>query len=171
MSHLTVNGPFRIAHRVWWRQGEGTTRPINAWQRIEDGTVSVGARELCCWVGLSEEGFRRGVETRVKLGQMRVSDEHLREVTESEGRGLVAAVRTGRWGPDWDVEACRIEPGGRTRVLMRMDGVMVPVVTAAEKQKRRANRRRRRKARRRSSLARRFEGASGQYKEFKIAAF
>ncbi len=171
MSHLTVNGSIRITRRVWWSPETGTMRPVDVWLGIEDGTVSVGARELCCWVGLSEEGFRRGAETLAKLGQIRVSDEHLREVTESQGRDLLAGVRSGRWGPDWDVEACRVGPEGPTRLMVGMDGVMVPVVTAAEKAKRRANRRRGRKVGRRSRLARRFAGASGPWKEFKIAAF
>ena len=171
MSHLTVNGSIRITRRVWWCAATGTARPVDTWLGIEDGTVSVGARELCCWVGLSEEGFRRGAETLAKLGQIRVSDEHLRAVTESQGRQLLAAVRAGRWGPDWDAEACRVEPGGPTRVLRGMDGVMVPVVTGAEKRKRRANRRARRTVRRGSCLARRFRGASGPHKAFKIAAF
>lgn len=126
---------------------------------------------MCCWSGLADGGFAKGAATLWKLGQIRVSDEQLRQVTESEGRRVRDQVRRGAWGPDWDVSSCRAGAGAPTRVMVGLDGVMVPVVTAAEKAKRRANRRRRRKARRGSLLGRRFGGASGPWKEFKIAAF
>lgn len=171
MTHLTANGPIRITRRVWWRPREGTQRPVDVWLGIEDATVSAGARELCCWAGLAGGGFARGAQTLARLGQIRVSDEQLREVTEAEGRKVRDQVRTGVWGPDWDVSACRAGPGEPTRVVVGLDGVMVPVVTAAEKAKRRGNHRRRRKARRRSLLVRRFQGETGPWKEFKIAAF
>lgn len=171
MTHLTANGPIRITRRVWWRPAAGTVRPLDPWLGIEDATVSAGARELCCWAALAGGGFARGAQTLARLGQIRVSDEQLREVTEAEGRQVRDQVRTGAWGPDWDASACRAAPGEPTRLVVGLDGVMVPVVTAAEKAKRRGNHRRRRKARRRSLLARRFQGETGPWKEFKIAAF
>jgi hypothetical protein len=171
VTHLTANGPIRITRRVWWRPEGATERPVDAWLGIEDATVSVGARELCCWAALAGGGFARGSQTLARLGQIRVSDEQLRVVTETEGRKVRDAVRTGAWGPDWDVSACREGRGEPTRVVVGLDGVMVPVITAQEKAKRRTNRRRRRKVRRCSLLGRRFQGATGPWKEFKIAAF
>jgi hypothetical protein len=71
------------------------------------------------------------------------------------------------------VKDCVVEEGGPTRVMVGSDGVMVPVITEAEKQKRRANlarKRQGRKVRRRTGRRRRrrVRGSDQSYKEFKI---
>ena len=98
--------------------------------------------------------FKKAAANLEHLAQIRMGHERLWEIAEAEGRAVVEATEAGKIGPDWAAADCVVTPGGPTRLLMGCDGVQVPVVTAAEKQKRRATRRRGRKARRRRNRRR-----------------
>ncbi len=160
----------------------GTVRPVDEWLGIAQSNLSVGARELACRVTLGGLSFKKASVALGRLAQIRVGHEWLRRIAEAEGRGVKEAVRTGVVGPGWEASDCRVTPKGPTRVIVGCDGVMVPVVTAAEKRKRRQRRPRRRKVRRRRVKAkgvsrlktgrrRRHRGSDTGYKEFKIVAF
>ncbi len=170
MHHLTVDGSIRIARRVYWSPERGVERPVDGWLGIEDATVSRGARQLCSLAAMAGGSFAKGTEVLWRLGQLRVSDEHLRTLAEAEGRHVKDALAEGRVGPDWTAADCRT-PEGVNRIMVGADGVMVPVITAAEKAKRRGRRQRRRKARRRPLWQRLFKGSEHPWKEFKIAGF
>jgi hypothetical protein len=143
---------------------------VDTWLGIDDATVSRGARELCSLAAMAGGSFAKGTEVLWRLGQLRVSDEHLRTLAEAEGRRVQDALEAGRVGPDWTAAQCRT-PEGVTRLMVGADGVMVPVITAAEKRKRRRRRRRRTKARRRPLRERLFKGSEHPWKEFKVAGF
>ena len=128
------------------------------------------ARELCCLVGV-ENGFRKAAGKLKKLGQIEISPERLRSVVESEGLRMLDARRKAMLKPDWDASDCTVEPDGPTRVLVGGDGVMVPVITAAEKAKRRAARKRVRRRGKTGRRVRRCRGADQGWKEFKIGLF
>lgn len=168
---MTVNGSIRITRRVWWSPESGTQRPVDGWLGIDDATVSRGARELCSLAAMAGGSFAKGVEVLERLGQLRVSDERLRVIAEAEGRRAKDALDRGELEPGWTAAQCRVRPGGPTRVMVGCDGVMVPVITAAEKAKRRSHRRRRTKARRRPLTQRLFHGAEHPWKEFKVGGF
>jgi hypothetical protein len=124
------------------------------------------ARELCCLVGVSNS-FRKAAEKLKKLGQIGISAERLREVVEIEGRRMLEARRKAVLKPDWESSDCTVSQG-KTQVLVGADGVMVPVITAAEKAKRRAGRKR---VRRRGKSRRRCPGHRGAdqgWKELKL---
>jgi hypothetical protein len=143
---------------------------VDRWLGIADASLSVMARELCCLVGIVSKSFRKASEKLKKLGQIEISPERLRTVVESEGLKMLEARRVGLLRPDWDASDCMIADG-RTQVLVGGDGVMVPVVTAAEKAKRRAGRKRvRRRGKRRPGMPR-HRGADQGWKEFKIGLF
>jgi hypothetical protein len=152
---------------VYWYHGEGTDSRIDRWLGIADTSLSLMARELCCLVG-ADSSFRKAAAKLKTLGQIEVSSERLRTVVEAEGRVMLEARRAGLLKPDWDASDCTGGGAGKTQVLVGGDGVMVPVITAAEKAKRRSGRkhvRRRGKADRRQ---RRHRGADQGWKEFKI---
>ena len=86
MHHLTVDGSIRIARRVYWSPESGVQRPLDGWLGIEDASVSRGARELCGMAAMAGGSFLEGTEVLWRLGQLRVSDEQLRTLTEAEGR-------------------------------------------------------------------------------------
>lgn len=144
---------------------------MDRWLGIADASLSVGARELCCMVGV-ESGFRKAAAKLKRLGQIEVSAERLRTVTEVEGMKMLQARRQAALQPDWDASDCTVHASGKTQVLVGGDGVMVPVITAAEKAKRRAGRKRiRRRTASRHRRARRHRGADQGWKEFKIGLF
>jgi hypothetical protein len=142
---------------------------VDRWLGIADSSLSLAARELCCLVGV-ETGFRKAAAKLKKLGQIEVSSERLRTVVETEGLAMLEARRRALLKPDWDASDCTVDAYGKTRVLVGGDGVMVPVITAAEKAKRRAGRKhvRRKGGQRR---VRRHRGADQGWKEFKIGLF
>jgi len=141
---------------------------------IADRNVSVAARELCCRVATAGVSFAKAVENLDRVGNIRIGREWLREIAEGEGRAVVAAREVGTLGPDWQAKDCVVEEGGPARVMVGSDGVMVPVITEAEKQKRRENwvrKRVGRRVRRRPKGGRRARGSDQAYKEFKIGTF
>lgn len=142
---------------------------MDGWLGIEDSSLSLLARELCCLVGI-ENGFRKAAGRLKKLGQIEVSPERLRVVVEVEGLKMLEARRQALLKPDWDASDCAGR-GGQTQVLVGGDGVMVPVITASEKAKRRAGRKRVRRRGKSHRRVRRHRGADQGWKEFKIGLF
>jgi len=159
-----------IRRTVYAVPGGGTVAPADAYLGIVTHAVSVGARELACRATMAGVSFKKAAANLERLAQICMGHERLRETAEAEGRAVVEATEAGTIGPDWTAADCGVTPGGPTRLLMGCDGVQVPVVTAAEKQKRRATRRRGRKARRRRNR-RRCPGSDERFREFKIATF
>jgi hypothetical protein len=174
VGHLTANGCVRIGRVVYWSAGRGTHGGLDAWLGIADTRVSVAARELCCRATLDGASFRRAAENLARLGQVAVSPERLRAIVEAEGRQVLGARQAGDLGPGWTAADCRVRPGGPRRVMLGSDGVMVPLVSAAEKRQRRANARRARKRTRRRGGPRRGRWSRGSpvaWQEFKIGCF
>ena len=168
---MTGNGQIRIRRRIYWYKHEGRDERLDGWLGILDRNVSVAARELCCRVATAGVSFVKAVENLDRVGNIRVGREWLREIVEREGRAVVAAREERRLGPGWEANDCVVGEGGPTRVMVGGDGVMVPVITEAEKQKRRENLARKRAGRqrvRKSGGRRRERGADQSYKEFKI---
>jgi len=172
VEHLSSNGIIRIGRQVYWYRGEGRDDRLDRWLGIADRRVSVGARELCCRAALGGVGFGRAAGMLERLGQIRVSKERLREIVEREGRAVLGATKSWQLGPDWEAKDCAVSEGGPTRVMVGADGVMVPLITEAEKQKRRAKvarkRSRRKAAGGKRRRGRRRRGSDQAYKEFKI---
>jgi hypothetical protein len=159
---------------VYWYRDEGRDGRLDRWLGIADGNVSVSARELCCRVGTTGVSFAKAVENLSRLGNIRIGREWLRQIVQSEGRAVVASREDGSLGPDWQAQDCVVSDGGPSRVMVGSDGVMVTVITEAEKQKRRENLARKRagkRMRRRKTGRRRQRGSDQSYKEFKIGTF
>ncbi len=175
VEHLTGNGIIRIRRRIYWYRGEGRDERVDRWLGIADRNVSVAARELCCRVSMAGQvSFAQAVENLDRLGNIRVGREWLRQIVEGEGRAVVAGREEGVVRPNWQARDCVVSEGGPTRMMVGSDGVMVPVITEAEKHKRRENLARKRagkRVRRRTSGRRRVRGSDQAYKEFKIGTF
>lgn len=171
VNHLTMNGTIRIERRIWWYRCEPSDNRVDRWLGIADESLSVGARELCCCVAI-DCSFQKAAAKLKKLGQIDVSVPRLRDIVEREGMQILAARRSGLLSPNWGAEDCRARPGSPSQVLVGGDGVMVPVITAAEKAKRRAARKHIR-CRGKKSVRRvaRHRGADQGWKEFKVGLF
>ena len=168
IEYLTVNGPVEVTRTVYWNRQRGSIAPVDDWLGMSRGRYSVGVRELCCREA-ADSDFRTAAEDLACVGQIDISHETVRQIVEAEGRRIVGQQRSGVLGPPWTAEDCRSGPQEPTCVITGADGVMVPMVTQAEKAKRRKGRARRRKGQpRRRPMDR---GSDLPYKEFKLVAF
>lgn len=166
---MTINGRMRIQRTVYWDQQAGTRVPLDRFLGIHTQRYSPGIREITCRVSTTAN-FRKTASDLARVGQIVLSHEMIRQLVEAEGRTVVRQQTAGQLSPDWTTEDCRVEGQDSTCVITGADGVMVPLVTEAEKAKRRALRcRRGPKARRRRKSIRR--GSDNEYKEFKLVAF
>jgi hypothetical protein len=141
--------------------------------------VSAGVTELCCRVALDAVSFVRAAEVLLKAGNLRLSDEKLRQVVETQGKLVGQAVESEQLLLDFEARHCVAQtPEGQptTRMYLGCDGVKVPVVTEAEKAKRydKARKRRQELAKmpwwreRRHGRLRRHRGEDQAYKEVRL---
>jgi hypothetical protein len=168
IHYLTVNGPVEITRVVYWNRQEGSITPVDDWLGMSQGRYSVGVRELCCREA-ADSDFRTAAEDLAYVGQIKISHEAVRQIVEVEGQRVVGRQRSGALRPAWTAEDCRSGPQESTCVITGADGVMVPLVTKAEKDKRRQRRARRRKGQPKRRPM--HHGSDLPYKEFKIVAF
>jgi len=153
---------------VYWNRQHGCQTPVDQWLGMGDGRYSVGVRQLCCREA-ADSDFRTAAEDLAYVGQIQISHETVRKIVEGEGRRALGQQRSRALGPNWTAQDCRSGPNEPTCIITGADGVMVPLVTKAEKDKRRKGRSRRRKGQPRRR--RMHPGSDLAYKEFKIAAF
>jgi len=168
IEYLTVNGPVQVSRRVYWNRQQGSITPVDQWLGMSQGRYSVGVRQLCCREA-ADSDFRTAAENLACVGQLQISHETVRCIVEGEGKQVLKQQRSGTVGPDWTAEDCRSKPQEPTCIITGADGVKVPLVTQAEKDKRRKGRTRRRKGQPRRRPMHR--GSDLPYKEFKIVAF
>lgn len=145
--------------------------------KAED-SLSLGLRELACRLNLASRNFDKAAENLQRAAQVTLSGEFLRQVVESEGQAVQAAAQTNTLPLDWQASDCVAvdadgQPTEQSRIYLGSDGVMVPHVTAQEKQTRRERikAKRRRRGRKCRPLPKAKPGADGPFKEFKIVTF
>jgi hypothetical protein len=170
---LTINGRVRLWRRRWHSPAEGTTAPLGAWLDTCEGTISLGVREMACRLNGDGKNFDQAAANLARTAQVALSGEALRALVEAEGRRVLQAQRSGRLPLDWSAADCKVEGRDTARIYVGSDGVMVPLVTDAEKATRRqkVKEKRRRRGRKARPLPPRKAGADQRYKEFKIIAF
>jgi len=170
---LTINGRVRLWRRRWHSPAEGTTAPLDAWLDTSEATISLGVREMACRLNGDGKNFDKAAANLARTAQVALSGETLRALVETEGKRVLQAQRSGRLPLDWSAADCQVEGRDTTRIYVGSDGVMVPLVTDAEKVTRRqkVKEKRRRRGRKARPLPPRRAGADQRYKEFKIVAF
>lgn len=126
--------------------------PLDEAVDVTNKAISLGVVQLSCRLAIDAASFARAGECLLAAAGLRLSDETLRQLVESEGKAVIAAQEAEQLELDWHASDCR-EMGAdgepTTRLYMGCDGVFVPVVTASEKRKRRAGAHRRRRQLRR----------------------
>lgn len=130
---------------------------------------------MACRLNLASRNFDKAAENLGRAAQVRLSGELLRQIVESEGKAVQATAKAGRLPVAWDASDCpALDCNGQetdqTRVYLGSDGVMIPVLTDAEKQARRRKikAKRQKRGKRCKPLPRGKRGADQSYKEFKI---
>ncbi len=139
--------------------------------------VSLAVREMCCRIATDSGSFVRAASNLDRLAQVRLSDEKLRQIAESEGRAVLAWHEHEQLEFDFDARQCltsHTSDGSiKSRVYVGIDGFMLPMVTDAEMGKRfekavaRRKTVKRRKGVHREKLKRK-PGADQRYKEIKL---
>ena len=120
-------------------------------------TITRGVRELCCRLNQFASSFDKAADNLDRAAQVKLCGEQLRLIVESEGRAVLAAQHAIAVPTAWKATDCRTKDE-KSRVYTGCDGVMVPLVTEAEKAKRRQKvREKRRRRGRKSSRCRRVE--------------
>jgi hypothetical protein len=175
-SVLTINGRIRIERRWWHGVQAGSTAPADEVLDRSGATITPGVLELACRESLSASSFAKAAANLARTAQLTLSAEQLRQEVEAVGRGVAEAQQAGHIGTAWKATDCRLNPpdgGPTTRVYAGCDGVMVPVITEAEKQKRRETikAKRRRCGKKCKPLPPRRRGADQPWKEFKVVCF
>jgi hypothetical protein len=172
---LTINGRVRVWRRWWHGAGVGSTAPADDVLDRQGITITPGVVEMASRENLSASSFDRAAANLARLAQVTLSPEQLRQEVEAAGRRVLAAQESGRIETAWKAEDCVLpgEKGQKTRIYTGCDGVMVPVVTEAEKIKRRevVKAKRRRCGKKCKPLPPRKRGADQPWKEFKVAYF
>ena len=167
-SQLTVNGRVKLQRTVYWNAQRGPVAPWDELLGIRAQRYSPGVREMACRVCL-HEAFVPASQNLRRTAQLSLSDSALRVLAEREGRRAEQALRNGQYGPNWTAADCT-----RQTVITGADGVMVPLVTDAQKRKRRATEVQQRHQAGRASTAspgRPKTGSAGPYQEFKLVSF
>src|SRR5437764_1213427 len=142
----TINGRVRLWRRRWHSPAGGTTTPLDCWVDAVEATMSLGVREMACRLNGDGKNFDKAAANLARTAPVELSGETLHQLVEIEGKRVVRAQKAGLLPSDWSVADCQLE-SGTTRIYFGSDGVMVPMVTDAEKLTRRtkvkAKRRRR----------------------------
>jgi hypothetical protein len=173
---LTLGGEVELRRRYFWSARTGGVYPVDVAVGIDWGDVSPGARRVCCSMALAQD-FAQAAEDLGQVAGLRVSKERLRQITEREAQQAATARAQGTIPPAWSADQARVGPGGRTRVYVGVDGVMVRTVTQAEKDQRRRDQVARRQQRGRNRLGNlrplppARPGSDEGFKEMKIGLF
>lgn len=128
--------------RRGYRDGQaGQVWPADDWSGLARRTVSLGTGALLCRLNQSSGSFACTAENLWEAARLRAGKELVRRTVEGHGQSVVQAQqsRSGALQPRWQASDCVTAQSGKTRVYLGSDGVLVPMVTAAEKDKRRQN--------------------------------
>jgi hypothetical protein len=172
---LTADGELVLERKYFWSKQCGGLCPADHLCGVAESSVSPGARELCCLMGIAQD-FAQAAEDLKRVGGLRVSKERLRGIVEGTARQARDVRDSGKLAPSWTARQAKTDHGP-TRVYAGIDGVMVPTVTAKEKDKRRQKHVARRKQRQTAGVGNtkplppRRAGTDQRYKEMKIGTF
>ena len=173
-------GRVRVVRRRFSDIHGGTSVPVDDLVDVIHQSVSLLVKEMCCCLGTNAGSFSRAAEALERVGQLKLSDETLREIVESEGRLVVRWQEREQEELAFDAGQCittsTSDGSAVSRVYAGLDGFMLPMVTQAEADKRYEKARLRRKTLRRKRGQRRRPlvkrvGADQRYKEYKLAVF
>ena len=176
-STLSCNGRLELRRRRYQNDAGVTDTPVDEWIDLAACGVSLAVREMCCRIATDSGSFARAAANLDRLAQVRLSDEKLRQLAESEGRAVLAWHEQEQLEFDFDARKCltdRTSDGSiKSRVYLGIDGFMLPLVTDAEMGKRFEKAVVRRKTLKRTKgvhreKLRRRAGADQRYKEMKL---
>jgi hypothetical protein len=172
---LTADGEVRLERKYFWSKECGGVCPADELSGVAEASVSPGACELCCLMGIGQD-FAQAAEDLKRVGGLSVSKERLRGIVEGTAKQVREVRDSGKLPPAWTARQAKLDDGP-SRVYAGIDGVMAPTVTQEEKDKRRQKHVTRRQQRGKAGVGNtrplppRREGSDQGYKEMKIGTF
>jgi hypothetical protein len=171
-----VNGKIETCRRWWYGPQVGSIAPADEILDHRGDTITPGVVEMACRVNLSATSFLKAASVLERTAQVKLSGERLRQVVEAAGRHVLKAQQSNAVDVTWHAKDCVVPEESsleKTRVYTGCDGVMVPIITDAEKVKRRdkIKAKRRRRGKKCKPLPPRKHGSDLAWKEFKVAFF
>lgn len=177
-SVLTVNGSVKVVRRWWFGVGVGSVAPMEQLLDPQQSSVSVGVREMACRLNNDGTSFDSTAENLHRTAMVKMSGEQLRQLVLAEGTAVLQAQQENAISTAFRAVECVVDPSlpkeqQSTRLYTGLDGVMVPLVTDAEKIKRRAaiKQKRQRSGKKCRPLPPRVKGSDQAFKEFKTIVF
>lgn len=175
---LTVNGSVKVLRRWWYGAGVGSVAPMEQVLDSRQSSVSGGVREMACRLNNDGTSFDSTAENLHRTALIKMSGEQLRQIVLAEGATVLRAQRDQAIPTAFRAAECVVDPSlpkeqQTTRIYTGLDGVMVPLVTEAEKIKRRnaIKRKRQRSGKKCRPLPPRTTGSDQAFKEFKTIVF
>jgi hypothetical protein len=174
---VTINGKIETYRRWWFGRGIGSSAPADEVLDRAGATITPGVVEMACRVNLSATSFVKAAAVLERTAQVKISGERLRQEVEAAGRRVLEAQEKNAIAVTWHAADCVVPEADKTRQKTRVytgtDGVMVPIITDAEKIKRRdkVKAKRRHCGKKRKPLPPRKPGADLSWKEFKVVFF
>lgn len=172
---LTADGEVRLLRKYFWSKGCGGACPADQLSGVAKGSISPGARELCCLMGIGQDFAQARLDLR-RVGGIRTSKERLRTIVQGSGQDARQVRDNGKLAPAWTAPQAKLDDG-KSLVYTGIDGVMAPTVTRKEKDKRRQKHIQRRKQREKTGVGNarplppKRPGSDERYKEMKIGIF
>jgi hypothetical protein len=175
---LTADGEIELNRPYFWAADQGGVCPADEAVGIERNHNSPGAREILCRLGMVQD-FGQAADDARRIGNIPVCKEKLRQLVEGEAAAITRGRNEGTIPAAWTSADAQVktDTGIVTRVYAGADGVMAPMVRAAEKEKRRKNQAIRRQQRSAAGVGNIRElppgrpGADEGFKEMKIGLF
>lgn len=127
-------------------------------------------------MNVSATSFVKAAAILDRTAQVKLSGERLRQEAEAAGRRVLEAQQDNTINVTWHAKDCVVaedKTRKKTRVYTGCDGVMVPIITEAEKVKRRdkTKAKRRRSGKNCRPLPPRKRGSDLSWREFKVVYF
>lgn len=172
---LTADGEVVLQRKYFWSKQRGGICPADELSGVAESSVSPGACQLCCLMGIGQD-FAQAAEDLMPVAGLKLSKERLRQIVEQTARHARQTRDSGKLAPSWKAHQAKTKQGP-TRVYAGIDGVMVPTVTQKEKDKRRKKHLARRKQREKTGVGNtkpmppKRPGSDQRYKEMKIGIF
>ena len=168
---------MEVRRRRYQSDGGSIQTPVDELIDLAGCGVSLAVREMCCRIATDSGSFARAAANLDRLAQLKLSDEKLRQLAESEGRAVLAWHEHEQLEFDFEAARCLTAQTGdgsvKSRVYVGIDGFVLPMVSDGEMGKRfvkavaRRKKLKRKKGVRRAKLKRRA-GADQRYKEMKL---
>jgi len=78
---LTAGGEVRLYRKYFWSKASGGVCPADELSGVAAASISPGAEELCCLMGIGQDFAQAAADLR-RIGGLSVSKERLRGVVE-----------------------------------------------------------------------------------------